>query len=60
MPTQYRRNVVIPPEIWDTLRKLSKKERRSMSSLIREALEDLFAKRDRKGYDPVTDTYTKT
>jgi Arc/MetJ-type ribon-helix-helix transcriptional regulator len=49
------RSVVIKDQMWDTLRSLSAGENRSMSDLLREALNDLFAKRQGRNYDPVAD-----
>jgi Arc/MetJ-type ribon-helix-helix transcriptional regulator len=51
------RSVVIKDQMWDTLRSLSARENRSMSDLLREALNDLFSKRQSKDYDPITDRF---
>ena len=52
------RSVVVKDKMWEELRTLSTKESRSMSDLLREALNDLFAKRRLGDYDPVTDRFT--
>lgn len=51
-----RRSIVVGPRLWANLKELSRREEESMSSLIREALQDLFVKRKKeRGYDPVQD-----
>lgn len=55
------RSVVVGPKTWTKLKDLGKKEERSMSELVREAILDLFDKRTRpKGvkYDPVADRFS--
>jgi len=52
------RSIVFADEMWENLRSLSKRENRSMSDLLREAINDLFAKRRTGTYDPVTDRLT--
>ena len=49
------RSVAVGDQIWERLRELANKEDRSMSDLIRESLNDLFAKRQGRNYDPVAD-----
>jgi len=49
--------MIIKDQMWENLRSLSAKENRSMSDLLREALNDLFSKRRSKDYDPVTDRF---
>ena len=54
------RSVVVGPKTWSKLKTLGKKEERSMSELIREAILDLFDKRTRPktvNYDPVADKF---
>lgn len=56
------RSVAMTDRVWNQLRALAYAEERPMSSLIREALRDLFEKRagkktTRMEYDPKTDTY---
>jgi len=54
------RSVVVGPKTWSKLKALGKKEERSMSELIREAILDLFDKRTRPktvNYDPVADKF---
>lgn len=51
------RSMIIKDQMWENLRSLSAKENRSMSDLLREALNDLFSKRRSKDYDPVTDRF---
>lgn len=53
-----RRNIVVGNKTWDRLRELGAKEERSLSELVREALQDLFHKRDksiRREYNPISD-----
>lgn len=52
------RSVVVKDKMWEMLRELSARESRSMSDLLREALNDLFEKKRAKNYDPVTDRLT--
>ena len=53
------RSIIVGPETWARLRKLAKEEERSLSELTREALLDLFKKREPAEYDPKTDSYRK-
>lgn len=62
MATIHRRNIVVGPKTWEKLRALAREEERSMSDIIREALLELFKRREvgiARGvqYDPVTDNY---
>lgn len=52
------RSVVVKDQVWEKLRKVAELEGRSMSDLLREALNDLFVKRRLGDYDPVTDRFT--
>ena len=49
------RSVAVGDQIWERLRELANKEDRSMSDLIREAINDLLEKRQGRNYDPVMD-----
>jgi hypothetical protein len=51
------RGVAIKDGMWEALRELGVKENRNMSELIREALNDLFDKKSRRNYDPVSDRF---
>ncbi len=53
------RSFVVKDQIWARLKSLSKEEGRSMSELLREAINDLFKKREPGTYDPVRDQYKK-
>ena len=58
-----RRSIIIGDQMWDKIGKLARKEDRSRSELVREALIDLMARRERKpsgNYDPVNDQITHT
>jgi len=63
MPSAYRRNIVVGPKTWAKLKSLARKEERSMSDIIREAIMELFKRRMKQNpageYDPVTDNYRK-
>ncbi len=63
MPSAYRRNIVVGPKTWAKLKSLARKEERSMSDIIREALMELFKRRMKQNpaeeYDPITDNYRK-
>lgn len=54
-----RRNIVVKDQLWKQLKEISKKEGRSLSELIREALIDFFNKKRRESshYDPVKDKF---
>jgi len=51
------RGVVIKDPMWEALRGLGEKENRNMSELIREAINDLFEKKSRRNYNPMTDKF---
>ena len=55
MALDNRRAVIVKDGLWHRLRIISTNEDRSMSDLIREAINDLFAKRQGRNYDPVAD-----
>lgn len=57
MASKNIRSIVVGPETWKRLAELSKKEERSRSELIREALLDLFKKREPGVYDPKSDRF---
>jgi len=62
MPTNHRRNIVVGSKTWGQLKSLAKKEERSMSDIIREALLELFKRREvglarEIQYDPKIDSY---
>lgn len=59
MAKKVRKTIMVGPELWQNLQKLSNAEDQSMSSLIREALIDLFNKRQNTPgrYNPVTDSF---
>ena len=64
MPSANRRNVVIGPKTWNQVKSLAKKEERSISDLIREALLELLKKRattkPATDYNPITDSYGRS
>lgn len=53
------RSIVVGPETWARLKNLAAKEERSMSELLREALLDIFKKREPGAYDPATDSFKR-
>jgi len=63
MPTAYRRNIVMGPKTWERLRTQAKKEERSMSDLIREAVIKMLDLRDANpeatAYNVKTDTFKR-
>ncbi len=64
MPSANRRNVVIGPKTWNKLKSLARKEERSMSDILREALSELLKKRaiqksSTEEYNPITDNYKR-
>ena len=55
-----RRQIVLGDIFWERLQRMKREEQRSISELIREALLDLFAKRNQQNatvYDPVSDSF---
>jgi len=63
MPTVHRRNVVIGPKTWDSLKEIAEKEERSISDILREAAIELINRRKTepagKTYNARVDTYVR-
>ncbi len=56
-----RRNIVIKTKTWEKLRGVSRDEERSMSDIIRQALNEFFTRHEqnKKGiYDPIKDRFS--